>query len=54
MNSITSLVLTKGLPIKQANWDEIADKQFKALDKEWQMDWEPLRVRIQGRHDFDK
>lgn len=27
----------------KANWGKVADKQFVALDKEWQEDWGPLR-----------
>lgn len=30
----------------KANWDKIADNQFKALDKDWQADWGSLRERV--------
>jgi hypothetical protein len=31
------------------NWVLIADKQFAALDKDWQNDWSELRKKV-GRH----
>lgn len=30
----------------RAKWDKIAEKQFLALDKEWQDDWGTLRARV--------
>jgi hypothetical protein len=30
-------------------WEKIADKEFYALDKEWQEEWKDLRKRIK-RH----
>lgn len=28
------------------NWDQIADKEFAALDKKTQQDWSDLRKRV--------
>ena len=30
----------------KAKWDEVAEKQFEALDKDWQEDWSALRDRV--------
>ena len=30
----------------KADWNKIADKQFKAMDKDWQEDWGALRERV--------
>lgn len=32
------------------NWDKIANKEFFALDKDWQADWGELRDRVNKRH----
>lgn len=34
----------------KTDWDKIADKQFKALDKDWQEDWSTLRERVNHTH----
>jgi hypothetical protein len=34
----------------KTDWDKIADKQFKALDKAWQEDWGSLRKRVNHNH----
>ena len=28
------------------NWDKVADKEFAALDKDWQRDWSDLRKLV--------
>lgn len=31
------------------NWNEIANREFEALDKDWQQDWSDLRDRVAKR-----
>jgi hypothetical protein len=31
------------------DWDKVADREFQALDKDWQADWADLRQRVQRR-----
>ncbi len=32
------------------NWKKVADKEFEALDREWQEDWADLRNRVNRHH----
>ena len=32
--------------MKQKNWDKVADKEFKAMDKDAQAQWADLRRRL--------
>lgn len=34
----------------KVNWDKVAYKQFKSLDKEWRKDWGALRERVNHNH----
>lgn len=41
------IVRVKGAEyMKNQNWDEIADKEFNAMDKEAQQQWAELRKRL--------
>lgn len=32
--------------MSRSKWDKIADKEFEALDREWQDEWSDLRERV--------
>jgi hypothetical protein len=38
-----------GDAMARRNWDKIAQKEYEALDKEWQEDWADLIKKVQNR-----
>jgi hypothetical protein len=32
--------------MSERNWDEVAKREFKTMDDDWQKDWAELRRRV--------